>query len=239
MSTAPRRRPRLLTLGAELALLGGGLGVLAGLTQTLAGSHIPDWSGNKSNSVGLGLLTVALSLVAVGCALTLRATHPATAGRSAAGLTGLVIPAAVCFSTAGRLWWIPGTLLLLAAASIAAASDLRGMAVTIRAHWARILISVLGAYLLLIAVSAAPLGMLVLGMASGAVLAGAAWVPLHPVARLALIVLATVPFAVLTWTSLATPLIALLAVALWFTGRSSVELAPRRPTAPARIRAAA
>lgn len=203
--------------------MGAGLGVLAGLTQTLVGDRIPDWSGAKVNSLGLGVLTVALSLVALGSALTLRTMHPATAGRSAASVAGLVIPAGVCFSTVGRLWWIPGTLLLVGVAAVAAASHLPGMAAAIRARWARVLISVLGVYLLLIAVSAAPLGILVLGIASGAVLTAAPWIALRPAWRLALILLATLPFAALTWTGIATPCIALLAIALWSAGHTRVE----------------
>ncbi|XAS75690.1 hypothetical protein V3G39_13655 [Dermatophilaceae bacterium Sec6.4] len=239
MSLTPRHLVPLRTVGGILALVGACLGVLAGLAQTLVGPAIPGWSGAKTNTVGLGVLTVALSLVALGCAVALRASHPTPVGRRAAYLAGLVIPAAVCFSTVGRLWWIPGTLLLLAAGGVTIGSDTSGMTAIVRDRWTRVLISVLGSCLLLIAVSAAPVLILLLGVAGGAVLAVAPWLPVRPAWQLALILLATLPFAALTWTSLATPGIALLAVALWFAGRSKPKSgrAPgnkthARPTAP-------
>lgn len=163
MSTTARHSRR--TVGCAMAFAGGGLGVLAGIIQTLVGPRIPNWNGAKTDSVGLGLLTVALSLVALGSATVLRTLHPTAAGQSAACLAGLAIPAAVCFSTVGRLWWFPGSFLLLATAVIATASDAPGMVAVVRADWVRILVSVLGAYLLLIAVSTAPALLLLLGVA--------------------------------------------------------------------------
>jgi hypothetical protein len=42
-------------IAAGLGLAGATLGVMAGLTQAAAGSRIPDWTGNKSSPVVLGL----------------------------------------------------------------------------------------------------------------------------------------------------------------------------------------
>ena len=96
-----------------LVLAGGALGVVAGLVQALAGDVIPEWTGDKNDTVQLGLATIGLSLVAVACFWRL--------SRGAAGLWLRALLAAaflaaviVCFTTVGRLWYVPGPLMLVA-----------------------------------------------------------------------------------------------------------------------------
>jgi hypothetical protein len=99
---------------AAAALAGAGvlLGICAGLVQLLLGSSIPEWTGNKMDPTGLGLTTIVLSLVAAVALWQLRRPLP-TWARAACVLAGVAC-AAVCFSTVGRLWYVPGPLLLAA-----------------------------------------------------------------------------------------------------------------------------
>lgn len=83
------------------------------------------------------------------------------------------------------------------------------------ANWLRTLISVLGAFELLMAVSAGPPVTIAVGVAGGLVLMAAPWMPAPGVPalrlRAVLLVVGTLPFAILTWWSLASPLLAVLA----------------------------
>jgi hypothetical protein len=88
------------------------LGVCAGLAQLFLGSSIPQWTGDKMDPAGLGLTTIVLSLVAAVALWQLRRPLPVWA-RVACVLVSVAC-AAVCFSTVGRLWYVPGPLLLLA-----------------------------------------------------------------------------------------------------------------------------
>jgi len=97
---------------ASLAWAGVLLGVCAGLVQLFLGSSIPEWTGNKMDPAGLGLTTIVLSLVAGVALWQLRRPLPVWA-RTTWVLVSVAC-AAVCFSTVGRLWYVPGTLLLVA-----------------------------------------------------------------------------------------------------------------------------
>jgi hypothetical protein len=99
--------------GAGIGLAGVALGVAAGLTQLVAGSAIPAWSGNKLDTTGLGITTILLSLVAGVGLWQLRRDLPRW--ERIAVLLLVIACAAVCFTTVGRLWWIPGPLLIAAA----------------------------------------------------------------------------------------------------------------------------
>ena len=99
--------------GAGIGLAGVALGVAAGLTQLVAGSAIPAWSGNKLDTTGLGITTILLSLVAGVGRWQLR--RDLLRWERIAVLLLVIACAAVCFTTVGRLWWIPGPLLIAAA----------------------------------------------------------------------------------------------------------------------------
>jgi len=220
-----------LQVARRLGLVGGAARLLAGLTQVLFGTHIPDWSGAKADPVALGLLTLALSTVAILSARALPGgqapphdeisggAKAGSAERRVAAACGLFLPAALCFTTVGRLWFLPGALLLAATAAALSVGGLREFRAVASAYWLRVLLSLLGCFQLLMAVTAASVTTLVVGVAGGlAVLAS--WVPAGARTRLLLVTAGTVPFAVLTWSSLVTPLLALTAIAI------SVALVP-------------
>ncbi|MGB8019740.1 MAG: hypothetical protein WCF04_00765 [Candidatus Nanopelagicales bacterium] len=130
MTTATRPTPAFPTSHAPrtthwLGLAGVALGVAAGLTQLVAGSTIPAWSGNKIDTVGLGITTIVLSLVSGLGLWYLGLPLPRWARRAV--LLLVLACAAVCFTTVGRLWYVPGPLLVAAgllAFSAGASEDL-------------------------------------------------------------------------------------------------------------------
>jgi hypothetical protein len=90
---------------------GAVLGVAAGVVQLAAGNAIPEWTGDKNDTVQLGLATVGLSLVAAVCFWYLARRHLPPWGRLA--LVVIYMAAViVCFTTVGRLWYVPGPLML-------------------------------------------------------------------------------------------------------------------------------
>lgn len=219
---------RLLLLAGRLAVIGGIVGIVAGVVQTSIGSRIQDWSGNKDQPVALGLLTVALSASAIVVARALRPDNaPHGEDRSATNLPAttlwFVVVAVVCSSTVGRLWTIPGALLLAAAGVTFAACGWQRFRSVIATNWLRGLLGVLGGCELLMAVSAASVANVVAGLLAGlALIAAAMRAGSHTRAMITLLIVATLPFAVLTWWTIVTPLISVvgLVIGLAAVGRS-------------------
>lgn len=197
-----RRQPveGLIRWAARLGLAGAVLGVAAGIVQILAGAQIPEWSGNKANPGGLGALTVMLSGVAAGCALLLRRPTLSYGGRLGCA-TGLLVFGAVCFSTVGALWWLPGLLLLGAAVLAIAGAGVRALPAALSERWLSVLISACGCLMCLMAAGAEDPVLLVVGGVGGLALIAAPWVR-GTVLRLVLLLAGTIPFTVLTWWSL-------------------------------------
>lgn len=201
--------PRLAT---QLALAGAGLGVVAGVVQAAVGSRVPDWTGNKGSPVALGILTVLLSLLAAGCALGWARVPRHDAGRRLALTIGLLIPAGLCFSTVGRLWWLPGPLLLSAAAIALAVEPRRAYVSLIRTRWLAGLLGVLGAAELLMAVSAPPVTA-VIGIVSGLALIAAPWLATHSrTISWILLAIGVLPFTALTYWAVVPAVLAVLAL---------------------------
>jgi hypothetical protein len=96
-----------------LAAVGAVLGVAAGVVQLVAGDVMPEWTGDKNDWVLLGLATIGLSLVAAVCFWYLRRPGLPLWGRVALVVV-YVAAVIVCFTTVGRLWYLPGPMLLLA-----------------------------------------------------------------------------------------------------------------------------
>jgi hypothetical protein len=197
-------------LAGRLGATGAAVGVVAGLVQLTLGTRIPSWTGDKLAPVQLGLLTVALSLLAAAAAI--RQTRPATpAGERALCSLALAAPGLLCFSTVGRLWYLPGPL-LVAAAVVSLDRAPETWALVVR-NYLRLLLGLLGAAEVLMAVSAPPL-LLAVGTTGGVALAVAAW--RGPSRRLfPLFVLAgIVPFTALAWTAVVPVVLAMLAAAI-------------------------
>ncbi|GAA2352171.1 hypothetical protein [Streptomyces violaceusniger] len=195
---------------------GGLLGVAAGLTAAVWGDRLGAWAGDKQDPTTLGLFTVALSAVALAGALLLLRDRGAGPGWRAAVGAGLLLPGLLGFTTVGRLWWIPGALLVLAAGSTVCVAP-RAVGRAVRDRWAGVLTAALGACLVLVAVDAsAPL--VAVAAVSGGLVAAAPWVARGP-RRLAtaMLLAGTLPFAALTWWTLVTPAIALLSLTAGFT----------------------
>ncbi len=200
------RRERFATWSG---LLGGLLGVVAGFLQIVAGTKLGAWSGLKADPVPLGALTVALSGVALIAALP-RSWRPGS-GHRAAVVAAELVPGLVCFTTVGRLWWLPGVLLLSAAAAEIGAAPAEVARVT-RDAWPAILTSMLGVCLILVA-STADQPVLWLGVGCGLTVAAAPWIAGRsvPIAVGALL-LRAVLFASITWWTAVTPLVGVLAL---------------------------
>lgn len=208
-------RERRDTLAARLALFGAGLGVLAGLVELIAGAAIRDWVGNKQDTTRLGLTTTLLALIAAAAATRLQRPAGATGARRVAAIFGLALPAVLCFTTVGRLWYLPGVLLLVAGALLLSGTRRDEFAAAItEEHWRVAMLAVCGAYYIGLGATALG-GAGALGIIGGALLWGvpAAAKRSRPAAY-AVLFAAAVPFAALTWWSVVTPLIA--ALAIWF-----------------------
>lgn len=101
---------------------GAALGIVAGIAQWAFGNEIPEWTGNKLHPVQLGIVTIALSLIAL-AAVVFAHRNLTIPPRARGGLAGAILLAAVvCFTTVGRLSYVPGPLLVTAAALLLAAS---------------------------------------------------------------------------------------------------------------------
>lgn len=97
----------------EIGKLGSALGVLAGFIELSIGTKILSWIGNKENPAILGIITILLSVIAF---VSIRSAHNKinpTNDRKLATFLGVLLPAAICFTTVGRLWYLPGSLLIV------------------------------------------------------------------------------------------------------------------------------
>lgn len=98
-----------------LGTWGAALGMLAGLIETTFGASIRPWIGNKENPFILGLVTMLLSGLAWVAVRMAQKRVPSTADGKLATILGVLVPAGVCFTTVGMLWYLPGILLLVSA----------------------------------------------------------------------------------------------------------------------------
>ena len=205
-------RTRNHRLAARLGGAGAVAGFAAGLVQLTVGSSIPEWTGAKSSSGALGLLTMGLSLLAGFAALRQRDVDLTTGLRTAYAAM-IFATALLCFTTVGWLWWWLPAPLLFAGGSLTI-DNARNSVRAIRDNWARCLLTVLGGSEMLMAAGAGPLLMIVGGL-GGALLVAAAWVPMtQRVMLLDVVLIGTVPFALLGWTAIAPILLMLMAVAI-------------------------
>lgn len=210
-------RPTVGRSAAILGVVGATLGLVAGLVELTAGPSIRSWVGNKEDTTRLGLATLVLAAIAFAAALALLRRPDASAPRRLALAAALLLPGLICFTTVGRLWYVPGALLLAAGLLVAAdlRNELKEVAVAAGRSWTAILTAVLGCFYVFLGATALGLAG-VLGIAGGLLVLGlvAARRKLPVPIALALLLLAALPFAALTWWSVATPLIGILLLAV-------------------------
>jgi hypothetical protein len=207
------RRVSITKAAAVLGLIGGSLGLVAGFLELTAGPSIRSWVGNKADTTRLGLATLVLAGIALAAALVLARRQDASAPLRLGLAIGFLLPGLICFTTVGQLWYLPGALLLTAAALGAGGlrKDTRQVAAALDHNWPAILTVALAAFYIF-------LGATALGIAGGLGIVGGIVVLVLVVARgkvptwlgIAVLVLAALPFAALTWWSVTTPPIALL-----------------------------
>jgi hypothetical protein len=191
-------------------LAGSVLGVVVGLVQASWGSQIPDWTGDKREPVALGILTVALALLA-GLAAVRQPGTDGPLGRAACAV-GLVGPGLLGLTTAGRLWYLPAVALV--AAGLVTVESRQATVAVLGANWWRVLLSVLAVTQLVMAAGAAPVPMAV-GAIGGVALLIAAWLRTGARSRTwALVVVGAVPFAVVAWAAVVPVLVAVEALGL-------------------------
>jgi hypothetical protein len=221
-------RRDLVPVAAYLATVGGSFAVLAGVVQATVGSRIPEWTGAKGQPVALGMLTIALGLTVVAAGRVLRSSSAPPSETLTAVTLWLVVVAIVCSTTVGRMWFVPGVLLIGGACCTFAACGWRALRRVVVERWLRGLLGVLGAFELLMAVSAAPATNLAAGLVGGAALIMAAVLG-RPGRRTAvlLLVASTLVFVALTWWTIVTPLLTLVALSL------GVAVTHRRPRSDA------
>lgn len=100
-------------------ILGSALGILAGLIELSIGAQIRPWIGNKENPTALGLVTLLLSGLALGAIISARNIDMPTNDKKLAIFLGVFLPSVICFTTVGRLWYLPGPLMIVAALLLA------------------------------------------------------------------------------------------------------------------------
>ncbi len=198
-------------------MVGASLGVVAGVVQITVGPNMREWVGDKQDTTRLGLATVLLSALALAAATMLWRRPHASAPARLLAAAGLLIPAAICFTTVGRLWFVPGALLV--AAGVLVVVGMRGehreVSHALGRHGFAVLTVLLAAYYVFL--GAVALGFAgATGVVGGLLIGAALFAAKRHGARLgaALLVVGALPFAILTWWSVVTPLIAALVLAI-------------------------
>jgi hypothetical protein len=200
-------------LAGGLALAGASLGMLAALLELTIGPSMRDWVGNKQDTTRLGLTTAVLSGVALLGAAALRRSRGGVARRRVAIALAPLLRALVCFTTVGRLWYVPGALLLAAGTLVLVRTRRQAFAAALdERHWRVGLLVVCGAYYVFLGATA--LGVTgFLGIVGGALIwAAARFAPRSPRVAYLLLLAGALPFAAATWWSVVTPIVAVLAV---------------------------
>ena len=190
-------------MSRRLLWAGASLGVAAGLVQATVGARIPDWTGAKAEPVGLGVLTVVLSLLVAGCAWWWRRPEQLVPPAVAA------VCALIGFTTVGRLWYVPGPLVL--AGALLGVPDWRVAGRRTRRAWSRVLLAALGGCDLLLAVSASSWPAAVGALSGVALVAAAVTAGGRRRATVTLVALGTVPFAVAAATAVVPVLVLVVA----------------------------
>ena len=102
---------------------GAALGIAAGIAPWAVGNEIPEWTGDKLHPVQLGIIINRPQPDRHGSG-RVRASQSTISPRARVALAAVILLAAVvCFTTVGRLWYVPGPLLIIAAGFLLAGSS--------------------------------------------------------------------------------------------------------------------
>lgn len=171
------------------------------------------WVGDKQDTTRLGVTTIVLGAVALAAALAVHRTFRGRPANRLAIAFGLALPALVCFTTVGRLWYVPGALLLGSGALVLAGSRRSELtAVLDERRWRSGLLVMCGAYDVFLGTALGTTGLL--GVLGGALIWGAAGTARRSPALAYALLAGALPFASVTWWSVVAPLVAVLAVTL-------------------------
>lgn len=209
-----------LTLARRFGVAAVALGLAAGAIQLLAGTAV--WTGNKNDPVTLGWVTLLLAAL---LGLATLATARATGAEIGLAVSGVFLIVALLGLTTAGLAWVPAATAGLAAAF----TTVRGVGVgvirvAVGRNWLAILLTVLAVIYLALGITYLGLPGL-LGIAGAvAVLAALAFRERSRGTAIVLLVLGAVPFAVVTFWSLVTPLTCVLMLAI---GLVVVNATPR------------
>jgi hypothetical protein len=212
----PDRHTTIDRVAAYLAVAGATLGIIAGLIDIAVGASIRDWVGDKLHTTTLGVATVILSALALLAAVGwLRPGGRASERRLATALA-LLLVGCICFTTIGRLWFLPGALLLVAGVLILATSSRYELTDAVDEHrWRVGLTAVLGGYYVFLGADALPKAAGVVGILSGLAIWGALRIaPWSLRLAVGMLMVGALAFAIVTWWSVITPIIAILVLTI-------------------------
>jgi hypothetical protein len=202
---------RELILARDTGAVAGLLGGAAGILQLTAGTT--PWTGNKNDPVTLGIVTLVLAAV---LGLAAIATTQATTTDRMLAITSTFLIAAILGLTTAGLAWVPAAVAALGAAGLAGRSAIWAGSVkaAIVRNWPPTLLVVLAAVYLALGLTAMGTAAM-LGIAGSVAVLGALAVRTRaPKVANWLLVGGAVPFAVLTYSSLTTPLTGILMIAI-------------------------
>lgn len=209
-----------LTLARRFGVAAVALGLAAGAIQLLAGTTV--WTGNKNDPVTLGWVTLLLAaLLGLATLATARAAG-AEIGLAVSGV--FMIVALLGLTTAGLAWVPAATAGLAAALATVKVVGVGVIRVAVGRNWLAILLTVLAVIYLALGITYLGLSGFVGIAGAVAVLAALALRERSRRTATVLLILGAVPFAVVTFWSLVTPLTCVLMLAI---GLFVVSATPR------------
>lgn len=218
-------------LTAIAARAGATLGLAAGAIELTAGPQIRALVGGKTDPTRLGVVTLTLALIALVAALHVSREGRPSSGATVALAAALGIPGLIGFTTVGTLWMVPGPLLLAATAGVLCTSgrSTGQLVVALEDHAGVILAGTMALLYVLLGLTAIHHAGIA-GIVGGVIVLILIARPRRwrPATAVALVGLAVLPFAALTWWSLVVLVIGVALFGMTFAVLRS-RSAPTRP----------
>lgn len=112
-TTRSKHSSREIDTGPILGIIGGILGMIIGLIIIFAGRSLTWSTGYEEGTLIFGMITFILSLTALYSSLRWRYIKEGGQKGEFSIMIGILAPAAICFSTAGLLWLVPGPIMII------------------------------------------------------------------------------------------------------------------------------